>query len=65
MLAFWQTFGHFNIITNIVNKKMNKKALFFSQRGHIPATPNILIHKNEAVGVKRGDREDSENSIIF
>ncbi|KKM92579.1 hypothetical protein LCGC14_1217090, partial [marine sediment metagenome] len=31
-------------------------------RGHIPATPTVLIHKNEAVEVKRGDRESTENT---
>jgi len=30
MLVCWQTCRHFNILSNIVNKKMTKKALFFS-----------------------------------
>ena len=28
MFACWQTYGYFNIFSNIVNKKMIKKALF-------------------------------------
>ena len=31
MFACWQTYGYFNVITNNVNKKMAKKALFFGQ----------------------------------
>jgi hypothetical protein len=30
MLAFWQTYGYFNVFSNNVNKKMNKKALFLA-----------------------------------
>jgi len=30
MLACWQTCGYFNVFTNYVNKKMNKKALFLA-----------------------------------
>jgi hypothetical protein len=33
MLACWLTYGYFSVFSNIVNKKMNKKALFL-------ATPN-------------------------
>jgi len=29
MLACWLTYGHFNIDSNNVNKKMDKKQLFF------------------------------------
>jgi len=32
MLACWQTCGYFSILTNNVNKKMNKKALFLAFR---------------------------------
>jgi len=28
MFAYWQTYGYFNIVSNIVNKKMTKHALF-------------------------------------
>jgi len=30
MLACWQTCGYFNVFSNNVNKKMNKKALFLA-----------------------------------
>jgi len=30
MLACWQTCGYFNIVSNIVNKKMEKKNFFWS-----------------------------------
>jgi len=30
MLAFWLTYGYFNIFTNNVNKKTTKKALFLA-----------------------------------
>jgi len=30
MLAFWQTYGYFNVFSNNVNKKTNKKALFLA-----------------------------------
>ena len=30
MLAYWQTYGYFNVFSNIVNKKTNKKALFLA-----------------------------------
>jgi len=29
MLAFWLTYWYFNVFPNNVNKKTNKKALFF------------------------------------
>jgi len=33
MFACWQTYGYFNILSNIVNKKMTKKALFLATEG--------------------------------
>ena len=30
MLAFWLTYVYFNVFSNNVNKKMNKKALFLA-----------------------------------
>ena len=30
MFACWQTYGYFNIVSNIVNKKMVKKQLFLA-----------------------------------
>jgi len=30
MFACWLTYGYFNVFTNNVNKKMNKKALFLA-----------------------------------
>jgi len=30
MFACWQTYEYFNIVSNIVNKKMTKKALFLA-----------------------------------
>jgi len=30
MLAYWQTYVYFNVFSNIVNKKMTKKALFLA-----------------------------------
>jgi len=30
MLACWQTYGYFNVVSNNVNKKMTKKALFLA-----------------------------------
>ena len=30
MLACWQTYEYFNIVSNIVNKKTGKKALFLA-----------------------------------
>jgi hypothetical protein len=30
MFAIWQTYRYFNIVSNNVNKKMNKKGAFFA-----------------------------------
>ena len=30
MFAYWLTYGNFNVFTNNVNKKTNKKALFLA-----------------------------------
>ena len=33
---------------------------YLCHREHIPATPTVLLRKNEAVGVRHGDTESSE-----
>jgi hypothetical protein len=42
MFAFWLTYGYFNVFSNNVNKKMNKKALFL-------ATENAEIAENTEI----------------
>jgi len=39
MLACWQTFVYFNVFTNNVNKKTNKKALFLAIMSAAEGTP--------------------------
>jgi len=47
MLACWQTYVYFNILSNIVNKKMTKEELFFAALPAADILP-ILTHKRAA-----------------
>ena len=60
MFACWQTYVYFNVLSNSVNKKTNKKALFL-------ATENaeIFLDRIDTVFLRHGFTQiDTDSSIV-
>ncbi len=44
MFVCWITYGYFNVFSNIVNKKMNKKALFLATENAEDSENSIIFN---------------------
>ncbi len=60
MLAFWLTYGYFNVYSNNVNKKTNKKALFL-----VTEDSEIFLDRIDTVFFRHGlTRINTDSSIV-